>query len=80
MPCPAPGPTVIAWTLLDGESRAAFRAALPLDGATWSWGRSWALRKALITAIEWEDRDPRRADREGFRIMDAVMADERTAR
>jgi aminoglycoside phosphotransferase (APT) family kinase protein len=39
----------IAWTFLSGESREAFRAALPLDAATWARGRGWALWKALIT-------------------------------
>ncbi len=40
---------VIAWTLFDGESREAFRAALPPDEAAWARGRGWALWKALIT-------------------------------
>jgi aminoglycoside phosphotransferase (APT) family kinase protein len=39
----------IAWTLLSGESREAFRAALPVDAATWARGRGWALWKGLIT-------------------------------
>jgi len=39
---------VIAWTFLSGESREAFRAALPLDQATWARARGWALWKALI--------------------------------
>jgi aminoglycoside phosphotransferase (APT) family kinase protein len=39
---------VIAWTFLSGESRAAFRSALPLDDGTWARGRGWALWKALI--------------------------------
>ena len=39
----------IAWTLFSGESREAFRAALPVDAATWARGRGWALWKALIT-------------------------------
>jgi aminoglycoside phosphotransferase (APT) family kinase protein len=39
----------IAWGLLDGESRHAFRAALPLDSATWARARGWALWKALTT-------------------------------
>jgi len=39
---------VIAWTLLDGESRASFRAGLELDEDTWARGRGWALWKALI--------------------------------
>jgi aminoglycoside phosphotransferase (APT) family kinase protein len=41
--------TVLAWTLLSGESRAAFRAELGVDEATWARGRGWALWKALIT-------------------------------
>ncbi|MET8309391.1 MULTISPECIES: aminoglycoside phosphotransferase family protein [unclassified Micromonospora] len=41
--------TVIAWTLLYGASRAAFRDALGVDEATWARGRGWALWKALIT-------------------------------
>jgi aminoglycoside phosphotransferase (APT) family kinase protein len=40
----------IAWTLLSGASRAAFRAGLPLDAATWVRGRGWALWKALTTS------------------------------
>ena len=39
----------IAWTFLSGQSREAFRVALPLDAATWARGRGWALWKALIT-------------------------------
>jgi aminoglycoside phosphotransferase (APT) family kinase protein len=40
---------VIAWTYLDAPGRAAFRAALGTDDATWARGRGWALWKALIT-------------------------------
>ena len=40
---------VIAWTLFDGPSRAAFRAGLAdLDDDTWARARGWALWKALI--------------------------------
>ncbi|SCK19990.1 Predicted kinase, aminoglycoside phosphotransferase (APT) family [Streptomyces sp. WMMB 714] len=41
--------TTIAWTLLHGESRRAFRDVLGVDGATWARGRGWTLWKALIT-------------------------------
>lgn len=41
----------IAWTFFDGASRRAFRRGLPLDRATWSRGRGWALWKALITLL-----------------------------
>jgi aminoglycoside phosphotransferase (APT) family kinase protein len=41
--------TVIAWTLLRGRARAAFREALGGDEGLWARGRGWALWKALIT-------------------------------
>lgn len=66
--------TVIAWTLLFGESRAAFRAALPVDDATWARGRGWALWKALITLAEHSDTDPGKAG-EARRVMNEVLAD-----
>ncbi|MDO8802410.1 aminoglycoside phosphotransferase family protein [Phenylobacterium sp.] len=40
----------IAWTLLHGQARAAFREALPLDNGTWARGRGWTIWKALIVA------------------------------
>ncbi len=40
---------VIAWTLLSGRSRQAFRDAVAVDDATWARGRGWALWKSLIT-------------------------------
>ncbi len=46
---------VIAWTLLDGESRAAFRRTLGVDPGMWARGRGWALWKALITYAEHRD-------------------------
>jgi len=39
---------VIAWTLLDAESRSAFRSTLGVDDGTWARGQGWALWKALI--------------------------------
>jgi aminoglycoside phosphotransferase (APT) family kinase protein len=39
----------IAWTLFSGESRKAFRSALPLASGNWARGKGWALWKALIT-------------------------------
>jgi aminoglycoside phosphotransferase (APT) family kinase protein len=64
---------VIAWTLLSGASRGAFRAALAVDDATWARGRGWALWKALIT---YDDVDPAKAA-EARRVVDAVLADQR---
>jgi aminoglycoside phosphotransferase (APT) family kinase protein len=41
---------VIAWTLLRGDGRDAFRSGMPADSAMWARARGWALWKALITA------------------------------
>jgi aminoglycoside phosphotransferase (APT) family kinase protein len=48
---------VIAWTLLSGRSRDAFRSALAVDQGTWARGRGWALWKALITLVGHLERD-----------------------
>ncbi|OAM01709.1 aminoglycoside phosphotransferase family protein [Wolbachia endosymbiont of Dactylopius coccus] len=40
---------VIAWTLLDSESRRIFKSHLCLDPDTWARASGWALWKALIT-------------------------------
>ncbi|GGR14502.1 aminoglycoside phosphotransferase family protein [Deinococcus ruber] len=63
---------VIAWTLLSGESRRAFRAALPLDTATWARARGWALWKALITAAD--PADAAKAS-EARRVLLEVLSD-----
>jgi aminoglycoside phosphotransferase (APT) family kinase protein len=66
----------IAWTFFAGESRATFRAALPLDDATWARGRGWTLWKALITLAALPDTNPHAAE-ESRRIIDDVVADHR---
>jgi aminoglycoside phosphotransferase (APT) family kinase protein len=68
----------IAWTLLSGASREAFRAALPLDAATWARGRGWALWKALITLAEYLHSDPLKAA-EVRRVLGEVIADHELA-
>lgn len=65
---------VIAWTLLSGESRDAFRTTLPIDHATWARGRGWALWKALITLAEYMHTDPLKAG-QARRVIDEVLAD-----
>ncbi|MEV4120219.1 aminoglycoside phosphotransferase family protein [Micromonospora sp. NPDC049645] len=67
--------TVIAWTLLHGPSRSAFREALGLDDATWARGRGWALWKSLITL---GDQDPAKAA--GARqVLDELLAEQSVA-
>lgn len=63
----------IAWTLFPGESRDAFREALPLDRATWARGRGWALWKGLITLVK-HTTNPTKA-RNARGVIDDVLVD-----
>jgi aminoglycoside phosphotransferase (APT) family kinase protein len=65
---------VIAWTLLSGASRKAFRARLDVDPRTWTRGRGWALWKALIiyaSALHSDDA----AAAEAKRVIDEVLSE-----
>jgi len=65
---------VIAWNLLRGEGRDAFRAAWPADAATWARGRGWALWKGLITLVQQLSTNPLEAGK-ARRVIDEVLAD-----
>jgi aminoglycoside phosphotransferase (APT) family kinase protein len=39
---------MVAWKVLDADTRDAFRAALAIDDATWARARGWALSQALM--------------------------------
>lgn len=65
----------IAWTLFDGESRKAFKSLLPLDEATWTRGRAWALWKALIVAAELTNTNAAEAARP-LQIIAEVLGDQ----
>jgi len=67
----------IAWTFLEGDSRAAFRAGLPLDPATWARGRGWCLWKALIIFAGLSANQA--GAEESRRIAGDVIADHRNA-
>lgn len=60
----------IAWTLLDGEARTAFREAVTTDADCWRRARGWALWKALVTITD--DRDP---DGEAAAVVAALLAE-----
>ncbi|WP_085025432.1 aminoglycoside phosphotransferase family protein [Ensifer aridi] len=64
----------IAWTMFRGESREAFRAALPLDRDTWARGRGWTLWKALIVAAGMPGTDRLEVEK-SRRVIDEVLAD-----
>lgn len=66
----------IAWTLLTGDGREAFRAGLRLDPGTWARGRGWTLWKALITISGQFDSDPAAAG-VAQRVLDEVLAEHR---
>ncbi len=71
--------TVIAWTLLDGAARDAFRSALGGDAGLWARGRGWALWKALITLVGYlEDGDDAPAA-DQRRLIGALVADHRAS-
>lgn len=53
---------ILAWNVLDPESRAVFRRALDLDEATWQRGRGWALWKALIVLDAERGRNDKMAE------------------
>ncbi|ONI77457.1 acetyltransferase [Kribbella sp. ALI-6-A] len=60
---------VIAWTMLSGESREAFRRTVDQDAETWARARGWALWKALIVMADGESVDVNRL------VIDEVLAD-----
>lgn len=64
----------ISWTLFSGDSREAFRAALPLDAGTWARCRGWTLWKGLIVLAEHLDGDPVKAA-ESRQVIDAALED-----
>jgi aminoglycoside phosphotransferase (APT) family kinase protein len=59
----------ITWTLFKGESRNAFRAALPLDSATWARARGWTLWKILCAPL------PGTSHAEIKRVINEIIAD-----
>ncbi|WP_341716604.1 aminoglycoside phosphotransferase family protein [Micromonospora sp. FIMYZ51] len=64
----------IAWTLLSGPSREAFRARLDVDPATWARGRAWALWKALIVYAG-AVHDDRAVAAEAHRVIDDIVSE-----
>ena len=47
-----------AWNVFAGESRAAFRAELEVDDASWLRGRGWALSQAVNALAYYWDTNP----------------------
>jgi aminoglycoside phosphotransferase (APT) family kinase protein len=66
---------VIAWTLLSGPSRDAYRSTLGVDPGTWSRGRGWALWKALISLVGHLEEGDAEAAAAHRRVIARVLAD-----
>jgi aminoglycoside phosphotransferase (APT) family kinase protein len=64
----------VAWNFLSAETRNVFRAALPVDAATWARGRGWALSVGLIALPYYRNTNPILAGI-SRRAIDEVLAD-----
>lgn len=67
---------VIAWTLLLGDARTAFRAALPVEEAAWARARGWALWKALLTLVQDADGSSGVEERYGWRCSARALVED----
>jgi aminoglycoside phosphotransferase (APT) family kinase protein len=65
---------IVAWELLDAESRDVLRTELWVDRATWDRGRGWALSTALLALPYYEHTNPFMADQAQRKI--AAVLDE----
>jgi aminoglycoside phosphotransferase (APT) family kinase protein len=66
---------MVAWNLLDAESRAVYRDALGfVDDATWQRGRAWAVSAAIQALPYYRDTNPNIVAR-SWRAVDAVLSD-----
>ncbi|MFI1400586.1 aminoglycoside phosphotransferase family protein [Streptomyces sp. NPDC020681] len=63
----------IAFTLMSAESRAAFRATLGVDDATWTRGRGWALATGLNAYTSYAAVSPRVAAQTTRQITEALI-------
>ncbi len=63
----------IAYTLMSAKSRAAFRAALDVDDATWTRGRGWALATGLNAYTSYAAVNPRVAEQTTRQITQALI-------
>jgi aminoglycoside phosphotransferase (APT) family kinase protein len=70
---------MVAWTYLSAEAREAFRAALPVDDATWARGRGWALSFGLIALPYYKISNPVLSGIARHAIDEALADHERAA-
>lgn len=70
---------MVAWTYLSPATREAFRAALPVDEATWARGRGWALSFGLIALPYYQVSNPVLSGIARHAIDEALADHERVA-
>jgi len=70
---------IVAWNLFSAETRAVFRAALPIDDATWARGRGWALSVGLIALPYYQSTNPVLAGIARYAIAEALADHEDAA-
>jgi aminoglycoside phosphotransferase (APT) family kinase protein len=63
---------MVAWTLLTAETREVFRAALPVDDASWARGRGWALSFGLIVLPYYANTNPGLCDIARYAIAEVL--------
>jgi aminoglycoside phosphotransferase (APT) family kinase protein len=71
--------TTIAWTFLSGDSQRLFKERLPVDDATWTRGRGWAIWKAMIVLVDELSTDPDGAEFTKH-VIGKILADHCDAR
>lgn len=49
---------MVAWTLLDSESRKVFRSIVKPDDASWARGRGWAFTMGIVAYPYYKDTNP----------------------
>ncbi|BCJ33909.1 phosphotransferase [Actinocatenispora thailandica] len=62
-----------AWNAFDAAGRAAYRAVVGVDDATWSRGRGWALAQAIVALPYYVHTNPVMADA-ARRTLAAILA------
>lgn len=66
----------IAWTVLTGEGREAFRERLSVDAASWARGSGWALWKAIATCwYTYEDPEYAADFASAKRTLDEILSE-----
>ena len=69
---------VISWVFLEGAARETFRLSVGADDAMWARARGWALWKAALALANGSASNS--AETPPQRVIEAVLADSRTAR